>query len=402
MYMPVPVSFEDKKSIFKKSPYSAHYLALIFLSLHWACVLYINSSYLEQFVSHSVLTGFYIIGALLTIGAVFIATYVLAQIGSKRFTLSLAFVEFFVFIGMAHTASPYIAGTLFILHQIIITLLYLNLDVLMEASVGEQEDATGRQRGVFLTIVSITTAFAPLIIGKLIGNGIPDFSFAYTLSAFILLPFAYVLYTGFKDFVDPHYPHLRIREGIAHFWKSKDLRNVFFAHFLLQFFFTWMVIYTPIYLSTVIGFDWEEIGGILFVGLMAYVLLEYFIGLIADKYVGEKEMMAFGFAVTAVATSWFVFLDNSSIGVWMLAMFMTRVGASFIEATTESYFFKHTNGTNSDVIGLFRITRPLSYVIGAMLGGISLHFLDFEALFIILGLLMVPGIFFAMSLNDTR
>lgn len=400
--MPVPISFEDKKGIFKKSPYSAHYIALVFLSLHWACVLYINSSYLEQFVSHSVLTGFYIIGALLTIGAVFIATYALAQIGSKRFTLLLAFLEFFVFIGMAHTTSPYIAGTLFILHQIIITLLYLNLDVLMEASVGEQEDATGRQRGVFLTIVSITTAFAPLIIGKLIGSGIPDFSFAYTLSAFILLPFAYVLYTGFKDFVDPHYPHLRIREGIAHFWKSKDLRNVFFAHFLLQFFFTWMVIYTPIYLSTVIGFDWEEIGGILFVGLMAYVLLEYFIGLIADKYVGEKEMMAFGFAVTAVATSWFVFLDNSSIGVWMFAMFMTRVGASFIEATTESYFFKHTNGTNSDVIGLFRVTRPLSYVIGAMLGGVSLHFLDFEALFIILGLLMVPGIFFAMSLNDTR
>jgi MFS family permease len=401
-YMPVPIQIEERSTVLKKNKFSAHYIAVLFLSLHWACVLYINSSYLEQFVSHTVLTGLYIMGAVLTIASLFGAPSLLSRYGNKKCTLFLAISEFLIFIGMAHATSPYYASILFILHQTTITLLYFNLDILIEATTGKKEDSTGRQRGIFLTIVSITTAFAPLVIGKLIGSGVPDFSFAYILSALILVPFAYIINTGFVEYKDPQYISLNIKNGIAHLLKSNDLRNVFCAHFLLQFFFTWMVIYTPLYLYSVIGFDWEEIGGILFVGLMAYVLLEYFIGLIADKYIGEKEMMAFGFAVTAVATSWFIFLDNSSIGVWMFAMFMTRVGASFIEATTESYFFKHTNGTNTDVIGLFRITRPLSYVIGATLGGLSLHFLDFEALFIILGLLMVPGMFFAIALNDTR
>ncbi len=163
-----------------------------------------------------------------------------------------------------------------------------------------------------------------------------------------------------------------------------------------------MVIYTPLYLKEVIGLSWEDVGSILFVGLMAYVFLEYAIGKIADMFLGEKEMMAFGFAVTAVATSWFVFLDNAPIALWMTAMFLTRVGASFIETTTESYFFKHTQGKDTNVISLFRITRPLSYVVGPVLGGVTLHFFSFSFLFVILGLLMIPGLFFAMALKDTR
>lgn len=400
--MPVLIPFEEREELSRKTSFNAHYSALLFLSLHWACVLYINSSYLEQFVSHTALTWLYVISAVLTVGAFLKAPHFLSSLGSKQFTLLLSAIEFLVFIGMAFTTSAYIASGLFVLHQIVITLLYFNLDMLVEITAGDEEDKTGRQRGILLTITSITTALAPLIIGKMLGSGTPDFTLTYILSALILIPFAYLIFSRLKDFEDPHYPHLRIREGLSHFWKSGDLRNVFCAHFLLQFFFTWMVIYTPLYLTSVIGFNWEEIGSILFIALMAYVLLEYFIGFIADKYIGEKEMMAFGFAVTAVSTSWFIFLDNSSIGIWMFAMFMTRVGASLIEATTESYFFKHTSGTDSDVVGIFRITRPLSYVIGALTGVIALQYTTFEFLFAILGFLMVPGMFFAMALNDTK
>jgi predicted MFS family arabinose efflux permease len=113
-------------------------------------------------------------------------------------------------------------------------------------------------------------------------------------------------------------------------------------------------------------------------------------------------MMALGFAIIAVSTSWIIFLDSTSILAWMVTMFMTRVGASLVEATTESYFFKHTRSKDTNIIGIFRITRPLSYVGGAVLGATTLHYLPFELLFIILGLLMLPGMFFAMALNDTK
>ncbi len=400
--MSVPVSAEYRTESRTKIAFHKHYLALLFLSLHWAIVLYINSSYLEQFVSQKTISLLYMVGAGLTIIAFFYAAPLLNRFGNTPLTITLTVVEFCTLIGMAFTGSTPIAITLFIIHQAVVPLILFNLDVFVEELIGTKEESTGGKRGFVLFIISITYALAAFSVGPLLGTGEPRFELAYLLSAFLLIPFFYITVTKFKDFIDPKYPHFKVFEGIAYCWKYKDIRNVFFAHLFLQLFFTWMVIYTPLYLATVIGFDWEKIGSILFVGLMAYVFLEYGIGLIADSYIGEKEMMALGFAIMAISTSWIVFLDSSSIMAWMVTMFMTRVGASLVETTTESYFFKHTRSKDINIIGIFRITQPLSYVGGAVLGATTLHYLPFELLFVILGILMIPGLFFAMALNDTK
>lgn len=399
--MPNSITQEIRTKV-RTGSFRAHHIALLLLSLHWACVVYINSSYLEQFASPRTISILYGTGAVLTIFGFFFASHILTRLGSVRLIVILSIIEFCTLMGMGLTGTPYLALFLFVIHQAIVPLLLFNLDIFMEVLIGDNENSTGRERGVLLTIMSFTYAVAPLVIGRFLGDGVPDFTIAYITSALFLVPFLYIILVYFKEFENPHYPHFKLGEAILGFWSQSDIRNVFCAHFLLQLFFTWMVIYTPVYLSTVIGFNWEQIGAILFVGLMAYVFLEYAIGVIADTYLGEKEMMAFGFAITAIATSWFVFLDNSSIALWMTAMFLTRFGASFIETTTESYFFKHTQGKDSSVIGLFRITNPLSYVVGALFGTIALHYFAFEFLFVILGALMIPGLFFAMALKDTR
>ena len=53
-------------------------------------------------------------------------------------------------------------------------------------------------------------------------------------------------------------------------------------------------------------------------------------------------------------------------------------------------------------MSFFRITRPLSIVVGSILGSITLSLLRFELLFVVLGLLMIPGLFFTMALHDTK
>lgn len=405
--MPTPITPEYRTES-RHGAHLAHYIALLFLSLHWAFVLYINSSYLKQITSDRVGDMLYVVGALLTIAGFFFAPHILTRFGNIFLIKVLTGIEFCALVGMGLAVNPYIGLSLFVVHQAVVPIILFNLDVIMEVLIGTHEESTGTQRGILLTIMSLTTALAPLALGKLtsvahhVSINTSEFVLVYLTSAFFLIPFILVIIKYFKTFKDPVYPHFKFREGLSEFWHYKDIRNVFFAHFLLQLFFSWMVIYTPLYLSDVIGLSWEEIGSVLFVGLMAYVLLEFAIGKIADAYIGEKEMMAFGFAVTAIATSWFVFLSNASIALWMTAMFLTRVGASFIETTTESYFFKHTEGKDTNVISLFRITRPLSYVVGPVLGGLTLHYFSFSFLFVVLGLLMVPGMFFAMALKDTR
>lgn len=400
--MPIPVPIEYRNQTRTKGGFNALYTALLLLSLHWGVVLYINSSYLEQFVSAKTVSILYIVGALITTIIFLFASKLLTKVGNVKLTIILTGIEFATLLGMAFMSNPYTAVFLFIIHQAIVPIFLFNLDLFMEELIGNKEESTGERRGLLLTIMSLTSALASLGMGKLVGTGVPDFSFVYIVSALFLIPFLYIIVTQFKGYKDPLYSTFRIKESITLFWKYRDIRNVFFAHFLLQLFFTWMVIYTPLYLSTIMGFHWEHIGIILFMGLLAYVFLEYLIGFVADRYIGEKEMMAFGFAILAISTSWFIFLDNSSIIAWMIAMFMTRVGASLVEVTTESYFFKHTHSKDTNLISLFRITRPLSLVVGALLGAIALNYFDFHMLFVILGFLMIPGLFFAMALKDTK
>ncbi len=392
----------SKRSPKLRGSFFALYSGLLLLTLHWAIVVYINSSYLEQFVSAKTVSTLYIVGALITIVAFLNASRLLTRIGNLPLTVILTIVEFITLLGMAFNASPVLAIILFVIHQAVVPILLFNLDVFMEELIGNKEESTGGRRGFLLALASLTTALAALGMGKLVGDGIPHFDYAYIAAAVILIPFLALIVVCFKNFKDPQYPHLRVMEGLRKFWKFTDVRNVFFAHFLLQLFFTWMVIYTPLYFSTKLGFTWEQIGSILSVAMMAYVFFEYGIGVIADTYIGEKEMMVAGFIIMGFSTASFIYLEGMAIGVWMFAMFMTRVGASLVETTTESYFFKHTQSKDTNLIGLFRMTRPLASLIGAVLGSLTLIFLPFNQLFLVLGICMIVGIIFAVQLKDTK
>lgn len=400
--MPSPVRIEYRIASRTCCSFNALYAALILLSLHWAVVVYVNSSFLEQFTTPKNISLLYVAGTFLTILAFFKASPLLSRFGNVRLLTILTVSECAVLIGMAYASTAFAAMALFVLHQAIAPLLLFCIDVFMEELIGDNEHKTGGHRGLLLSLMSLVDALAALGMGQLLGAGSPHFPLAYWAAALTLIPFLLIILTKFRGFKDPVYPRAHIREGIKIFWGRKDMRNVFSAHFLLQLFFSWMVIYTPVYLAKEIGFNWEEIGLILFVGLLAYVIFEYGIGYIADTYIGEKEMMAFGFALIAVTTSWFSFLNHDTIVVWMTAMFVARIGASLIEVTTESYFFKHMKGKDTDLISLFRITRPMGYLVGAILGSVVVSLLPFNLIFVVLGFLMIPGLFFAMALNDTK
>jgi len=211
-----------------------------------------------------------------------------------------------------------------------------------------------------------------------------------------------ILLFFFKDFSDPEYDEIDLFAAISSFWKRKNIRLVFLAHFVLQMFFMFMVVYIPLYLTGTIGLSWAEFGVVMFFAQLAYVLLEYPIGLVADRYIGEKEMMGFGFLVMAISTSWIAFTTESTVLVWALIMFTTRVGASFVEVTTESYFFKQTKSSDAQVISFFRVTRPLAYVIGAVIATLTLLYLPFNLLFIVLAFMMIPAMFCTLGIQDSK
>lgn len=401
--MPAPITSERGRiEACTRCGVKTFYVALLFFSLHWAIVTYLNSSYLEQYFSTQTTSALYILGSLMTLIAFLSASRIFGSVGNIRLTFSLALIEIALLLGLAFISIPAVVAVLFVLHHAIVPFILLTLDTLIEGLVGTDESATGGHRGLFLTIGGLTYALATLSMGFLLGGGEPQFGHAYLASAALLIPFLLILQRNFRAYPDPAYPTTSPLASIQQFWNQPDIRYVFFSYFLLQFFFSWMVIYTPMYLTMVIGYNWEQVGVILFIALLAYVFFEYPVGYLADKYFGEKEMMVLGFVAIATSVAYCALLDGSSILTWIAVMFMTRVGASLVEVTSESYFFKHTQGRDTDRVSIFRIAQPLGYIIGAISIGVLTFYFSPSGVFVVLGFLMLPGILCATAIRDTR
>ena len=378
----------------------AIYRVILLLIFHSYVVMYINSSFIEQFIGNQGVGAIYIIGSALTVLIFLFISQVLRKYGNYRITMLLIALNGAAVLGMSAARSLETALPLFFIHIITLPLILFNLDVFLEELIGNKEGTTGSRRGLLLALSSFIGAVSPLLSGLIVDIG--SFSAAYLLSAFTLIPVVMILTFHFRNFQDPKYSEIHLMSAIHSFWINYNIRFVFLAHLLLQVFFCFMVVYAPLYLATKIGLSWSEIGIILFAGQLAYVFFEYPIGFIADRYLGEKEMMAAGFLILAISTSWLSVISTALILPWIIIMFATRVGASLVEVTTETYFFKHTKSTDAQIISFFRITRPLSYVFGAALGGISLLYLPFNLMFVVFGFLMIAGIFFAASIRDTK
>lgn len=378
------------------------YATILLLIFHGFLVAYINSSFLEQFISAPAVGTIYTVGNAVSILTFLFISRVLRKVGNFKLTLALLVMDFFAVLGMAYTTELRVAIPLFLVHLISIPILIFNLDVFMEEQIGNNETSTGSKRGLLLMLSSIIGATSPLVSSLLVDGSVTTFTYPYLLSAFTLIPIAIILLFFFRDFSDPEYSEIDIFSAIRTFWKNQNIRYVFLAHFTLQMFFMLSVVYAPIYLVQEVGLTWAEFGFVMFFGQLAYVIFEYPIGLVADKYIGEKEMMGFGFLILAISISWVSFVTVASVFVWSVIMFVTRIGASLVEVTTESYFFKQTKSNDAQIISFFRITRPLSYVVGAMLGSLALLYLPFNLIFVVFASLMIPAMFYTVNIKDSK
>jgi MFS family permease len=375
-----------------KHRYVPIYVASLLLMFHTFVVAYINSSFLEKFIGTDSVGAVYITTSALTVLIFLFISHVLHKIGNFKLTLGLLILDGLAVIGMAYAESLRVVVPLMATHLIIVPLIVFNLDVFMEEHIGNDEGLTGTRRGLLLTLLSLVGALAPFISSELIAKAGGSFTYPYIVSALALVPIIFILLFYFKDFQDPLYTDLKPLEALRSFWVRKDIRAVFIVHFVLQIFFMCMVVFTPLYLIKYVGLSWAQFGMVMFFGQLAYVIMEYPIGIIADKYIGEKEMMALGLMVMAISTAWISFVEVKGVLMWAFVMFITRIGASFVEVTTEVHFFKRTNSSDAQIISFFRVTRPLAYIAGAIIASLSLLY----------AFLMIPAMFVTLNIEDTK
>ncbi len=373
------------------------YLVNLFVSFHYFVVVYINSAFLSKFIDTQTISLLYLVGSVLSVGLFLLFAKIVRRVGNYHLVLIFAVLEILALVGLATAHSLNIIILSFLLYLVISPIIYLSLDIFLEKLTTE-EQVTGSVRGMFLTMQNITQVVSPLLVGLFLLDS--AYWRMYSISIGFLLIAVVLIVIAFRRFNDPHYIARTLPQSLSYVLRHSVLRNVFAAQILLRFFYAWMVIYTPLYLSQYIGFTWSQIGIMFSIMLLPFLILELPLGRVADSAFGEKKIMIFGFVLLVAAVACIPFLTTATFAVWTAVLFTSRIGAACIEMATESYFFRHVNGSLADTISLFRMARPATYVVVSAVAALTLSVLSLQWSFLVLAIIMVLGVPLALTLRS--
>ncbi|MEK7182317.1 MAG: MFS transporter, partial [Patescibacteria group bacterium] len=294
-----------------------------FTILHVGIPIYINSPFLSTFTTEQFVGIIFIIGSLLSILGILATTKSIEKYGNYRTMLVLISFEIIALAGMIAFNSFVLIVPAFFIHFIFTFVFGINIDVLLEHH--SKDEKTGGIRGTFLTLNNFAWVVVPVLAGFIVKSS--NFWKAYLVSVIFLIPVLFLLASSFKNFKDPEYKRLKFWKTFKRVRENKDIKNIFLVGITMRIFFAIMIIYTPMYLLNHIGFSFSEMGIILTVAMLAYLLLEYPLGKIADKRFGEKEILTVGFIILSITTMIISFVTGTSLVLWAIIMFSTRVGA---------------------------------------------------------------------------
>ena len=371
------------------------FFAGFLLSLHLALTAYVNSSFLSLFLEEKNVGFLYILGFIISIIALLLIPKILSKIGGYKLLLWSAGLNTISLLFLSMSKNIWVIIPMFVFYLTLNTMIIFLLDELLQ--IFSKNSGVGKIRGFYITILSLAWIIAQSVSGTILNNF--SFSILYFISFVIMAIFFVISFFFLKNLPDPKYDRIPILQSLKIFFKNKNLVRSYKINFLLQFFYAFMVIYTPIYLNAHLGFTWREIGMIFAIMLTPFIILPLPLGKYSDK-IGERKMLIFGFALASLATLFLFFIKQHEIWIWALALFITRIGASTIEIMSDVYFFKHITPENDELIGIYRNTTPVAYILAPLVAFMIFTFTpSFNFIYIILGVIMLFGVYLSSTIQ---
>jgi len=250
------------------------YLLNVLFTFQVVIPLYINSNFLTTLVSEGFTSLTYALAAALTIATIAATSRVLKHFSNYQATTTLLLVDAVALLVLASGTITAVLLFAFIVHWILTAVIRYHLDIFLESF--SKTDETDQIRGTLSTLRHIPFILGPLIAGWVLGED--AYSLMYLVAAGFSVPTLYVLITYYRDFTDPAYHYQNLWHSIKTAWADVNVRWTLVCMFLLRLFFAWMVVYTPIYLHQYVGLSFDQIGIILSIMLLPYVLFGRWLG----------------------------------------------------------------------------------------------------------------------------
>ncbi|MFA7191951.1 MAG: MFS transporter [Candidatus Paceibacterota bacterium] len=375
------------------------YILSFLFALHVAIAAYINSSFLTQIVSEKYVGLIFSIGSIISLVFLSQSSSILKSFGNRKLALSFISMNILGVLGMILSNHPILTGISFVVFNVTNILFFFCIDIFVEHF--SERSTIGKARGVYLTVYNIGWMTSPFITGFLTTLG-----YGYTPVYMMSLLIALIVMIGFifwiPSFTDASYAKVPFTQAYKFLREKHHLGAINIINFILQFFYVWMVIYTPIYLIEHIGFTWKSLSVIFTVMLIPFVVMPISISRAITRFnLHKTKLIIIGTLIMSSATVLIAFNHTNSIVLWAVLLCMTRIGASTVEAVSEIYFFTHVKEEDAHLLSLFRDMAPLSYLVAPLLGTAVLSLLPFNYLFIALGIIVLSILYYVPRLKHS-
>jgi len=294
--------------------------------------------------------------------------------------------------------NPSIWGMVILMSYIIfINLGWVSLDVILESF--STDKMSGRIRGLHLTVIN-----AGYLIGPFLSTEVLEKFNFHGIFVFLLFFNSLVLVLsliGVRNVNHKFEARLNVKDVLRKVFSRKDILKVYYIAFALDFFYALLVIYTSIYLLNQ-GMSWSQIGIIFTIMLIPFVVLQYLVGFLADKKLGEKEMLVFSVIFMAISTGTIYFINSSSIWIWGMILLATRIGAAMLEVLRDSYFYKKIDGHDVDLINFFRTSMPVGYMLATGISFPLLLIFPLKSVFLLVSIIVLSALIPVFLLKDNK
>lgn len=362
-----------------------------------ALVIYIISSYFRIASGTENVGIFYLVSYTIALAVLLNLHKIVRSLGKPAVFYLSSFLKILTVAFLMVLPPSYWAIVFLVLYLILVMIEWVSLDVILESF--SIDNMSGRIRGKHLTYINAGFLLGPFlssyIIGKYDFNGV--FLLLFLVSSVILI-FSLV---GIRKVNHVFEGEIKVRELIGKVLKRKNIIRIYYISLALELFYAMMVIYTPLYLND-LGMPWEKIGIILSIMLIPFVLVQYPMGVIADKKTGEKEMIIISLIIMTVSTVFIFYIRSTSILVWGAVLFSTRIGAALLEVLRDSYFYKRIDARDVDLISFFRTATPLAYITATFFSTIMLFIFPIRSIFIFTAFIVASALLPAIFLIDNK
>ncbi len=376
------------------------YMMTFLFALHYAIPVYATSSYLHKYFNSSIVSAIYMVGSIMALIASINIARSVKKFHTYGFTFGVVLAEIVIITIFGHTQNIYLLPIFFITHFVLQVLLNLSLNIFIQNFTTHAK--VGSVRGLFLAVFNLAVLISPFIGGTILKY----YSFAtlYTVAACMLIPYLFFLHKYLKHMREPAYHQVDLFGAAKVAFKNKNLRAAVIGELVVSSFYATMVIYSPLYL-TALGIPLTSyMMVVLPLALIPLVVLPYELGYLADKKFGEKEMLIIGLLILTVTTFLFVVISTTALWVWILLLFISRIGASFVETMSFSYYFKKVGAEDPSLTALFINMQGMGMLLVGTVGVIVAPFLTErpQLMFVILGCAILWSISYILPMKDTR